>query len=135
MEGGAEEKYFWTIQSNDRPGMISSDQFCGPTSCNYNNNNMSSSTERADERKQRRMISNRESARRSRMRKQKHVKELCSQLLRLCTQKHELEEKLRVLMESQQRLLQENANLKQQASAFRQILRDMELEQQLITQF
>lgn len=131
---GAEEKYFWTIERNDLQNMISSDQFCRPAS-NYNNNNNRSSAEiMVDERKQRRMISNRESARRSRMRKQKHVKELWSQLAQLCTQNHDLEEKLRHLMESQQRLLQENASLKQQASAFRQILRDMELEQ-LVTQF
>ncbi|XP_038886758.1 basic leucine zipper 43-like [Benincasa hispida] len=140
MELGAEEKYFWTIESTDVPNMIistSSDQFCCRTSCNYNidHNKRSSSAERVDERKQRRMISNRESARRSRMRKQKHVRELWCQLVRLCTQNHALEEKLRRLMESQQRLLQENASLKQQASAFRQILMDMELEQQLVNQF
>ncbi|XP_022929151.1 basic leucine zipper 43-like [Cucurbita moschata] len=121
-----EESYFWTIQTDDN---------------NDNLPNMASSgcdEERAkmvDERRQRRMISNRESARRSRMRKQKHLNQLWSQLARLCNENRDLEEKVSRLMESQQLLLQENVNLKQQVSGFRQILRDMELEQQLVAQF
>ncbi|KAH1040442.1 hypothetical protein J1N35_042185 [Gossypium stocksii] len=43
-----------------------------------------------DERKRKRMISNRESARRSRMRKQKHLDDLMTQLTQLQKQNHEI---------------------------------------------
>ncbi|WVZ09405.1 hypothetical protein V8G54_013935 [Vigna mungo] len=81
-----------------------------------------------DERKHRRMISNRESARRSRMRKQKHLDELWSQVVRLRTENHNLIDKLNHMSESHDRVLQENTRLKQEASDLRQMLADMQIE-------
>ncbi|KAG7032135.1 Basic leucine zipper 43, partial [Cucurbita argyrosperma subsp. argyrosperma] len=80
-----------------------------------------------DERKQRRMISNRESARRSRMRKQKHLDELWSQVLRLRTENHELIDKLNHVSDSHEKVLLENARLKEEASDLRQMLSDLQI--------
>ncbi|KAK4430132.1 Basic leucine zipper 43 [Sesamum alatum] len=80
-----------------------------------------------DERKQRRMISNRESARRSRMRKQKHLDELWSQVVRLRTENHSLIDKLNHVSESHDRVVQENARLKEEASGLRQMLTDVQI--------
>ncbi|XP_038874661.1 basic leucine zipper 43-like [Benincasa hispida] len=80
-----------------------------------------------DERKQRRMISNRESARRSRMRKQKHLDELWSLVIRLRTENHSLMEKLNQLTDSEQQLLQENVKLKEEVLDFRQMITDIQM--------
>ncbi|XP_023550782.1 basic leucine zipper 43-like [Cucurbita pepo subsp. pepo] len=80
-----------------------------------------------DERKQRRMVSNRESARRSRMRKQKHLDELWSLVVRLRTENHSLMKKLNQLTEFQQQLLQENVKLKEEASDFRRMIADIQM--------
>ncbi|XP_054790069.1 basic leucine zipper 43-like [Prosopis cineraria] len=80
-----------------------------------------------DERRQRRMISNRESARRSRMRKQKHLDELWSQVVRLRNENHNLIDKLNHVSESHDRVLQENARLKEEASDLRQLLADLKI--------
>lgn len=80
-----------------------------------------------DERKQRRMISNRESARRSRMRKQKHLDELWSQVLRLRTENRNLIDKLTHVNECYDRVLQENARLKEEASDLRQMLINLQI--------
>ncbi|KAK8522720.1 hypothetical protein V6N13_115675 [Hibiscus sabdariffa] len=80
-----------------------------------------------DERKQRRMISNRESARRSRMRKQKHLDELWSQVIRLRNENHNLIDQLNHVSESHDRVLQENARLKEEASDLRQMLSDVKI--------
>ncbi|KAH6803062.1 basic leucine-zipper 42 [Perilla frutescens var. frutescens] len=80
-----------------------------------------------NERKQRRMISNRESARRSRMRKQRHLDELWSQVVCLRHENHQLIDKLNNASESQDRLLHENAQLKEEASELRQMLNHMQL--------
>ncbi|KAF7827915.1 basic leucine zipper 43-like [Senna tora] len=79
-----------------------------------------------DERKRRRMISNRESARRSRMRKQRHLDELWSQVLRLRSQNHNLIDKLNRLCESHDRVVQENAKLRDEASDLRQLIADLQ---------
>ncbi|KAJ1404928.1 Basic-leucine zipper domain [Sesbania bispinosa] len=73
------------------------------------------------------MISNRESARRSRMRKQKHLDELWSQVLRLRTENHNLIDKLNHVSESHDKVLQENARLKEEASDLRQMLADLQV--------
>ncbi|KAK0574892.1 hypothetical protein LWI29_030548 [Acer saccharum] len=80
-----------------------------------------------DERKQRRMISNRESARRSRMRKQKHLDELWSQVVRLRTENHNLIDKLNHASECHDRVLQENVRLKEEASDLRQMLTELQI--------
>jgi len=80
-----------------------------------------------NERKHRRMISNRESARRSRMRKQKHLDELWSQVMWLRNENHQLIDKLNHVSESHDQVLQENAQLKEEASELRQMIRDMQI--------
>ncbi|XP_074299737.1 basic leucine zipper 43-like [Silene latifolia] len=80
-----------------------------------------------NERKQRRMISNRESARRSRMRKQRHLDELWSQVVLLRNENHQLIDKLNHVTESHDRALQENIQLKEETSELRQMLADMQL--------
>ncbi|XP_010552351.1 PREDICTED: basic leucine zipper 43-like [Tarenaya hassleriana] len=80
-----------------------------------------------NERKQRRKISNRESARRSRMRKQRHLDELLSQVMYLMNQNHQLLEKLNHASESHEKVLQENARLKEEATELRQMITDMQI--------
>ncbi|XP_054776126.1 basic leucine zipper 43-like [Prosopis cineraria] len=84
-------------------------------------------TSMIDERKQRRMISNRESARRSRMRKQRHIDELWSQVVRLRTENHNLVHRLNHVSESHDRVLQENAKLREEASDLRQMVADLQI--------
>lgn len=80
-----------------------------------------------NERKQRRIISNRESARRSRMRKQRHLDELLSQVVRLRNENHQLIGKLNHISDNHDKAVQENALLKEEASELRQMLCDMQL--------
>ncbi|XP_047317424.1 basic leucine zipper 43-like [Impatiens glandulifera] len=80
-----------------------------------------------NERKQRRMISNRESARRSRMRKQKHLDELWSQVVSLRNENHQLIDQLNHASEYNDKVVEENAQLKEEASELRQMLIDMKL--------
>lgn len=80
-----------------------------------------------DERKRRRMISNRESARRSRMRKQKHLDELWSQVVRLRNENFSLLDKLNQLLESHDKGVDENARLKEEVSGLRQMVADAQL--------
>ncbi|KAL5739475.1 hypothetical protein ACOSP7_028365 [Xanthoceras sorbifolium] len=86
-----------------------------------------------NERKQRRMISNRESARRSRMRKQRHLDELWSQVVWLRNDNHQLLDKLNNVSESHDRLLNENTQLKEEATELRQMLADMQLNGSYLT--
>ncbi|ESQ32535.1 hypothetical protein EUTSA_v10005423mg [Eutrema salsugineum] len=81
-----------------------------------------------NERKQRRMISNRESARRSRMRKQRHLDELWSQVMWLRIENHQLLDKLNNLSESHEKVLQENAQLKEETSELKQVISDMQIQ-------
>ncbi|KAK8655777.1 hypothetical protein V6N13_108343 [Hibiscus sabdariffa] len=80
-----------------------------------------------NERKQRRMISNRESARRSRMRKQKHLDDLWSQVIRLRNENHSLIDKLNHVSECHDLVLQENKRLKEEASDLRQMMTDLKI--------
>ncbi|KAI3665788.1 hypothetical protein L6452_44422 [Arctium lappa] len=80
-----------------------------------------------NERKQRRMISNRESARRSRMRKQKHLDELWSQVMWLRNENHQLIDKLNKFSGTHDQVLQENAQLKEEASELREMVTKLQL--------
>lgn len=80
-----------------------------------------------NERKQRRMISNRESARRSRMRKQKHLDELWSQVVWLRNENHQLIEKLNQVSDCHDRVVQENAKLKEQTSELHRMLTEVQV--------
>ncbi|XP_057522044.1 basic leucine zipper 43-like [Amaranthus tricolor] len=104
-----------------------------PSSC-FSNNSTSDEADHDEqqltiinERKQRRMISNRESARRSRMRKQRHLDELWSQVVWLRNENHQLIDKLNHASESHERVLQENLQLKQQTSELRQMITDIQI--------
>ncbi|XP_010496052.1 PREDICTED: basic leucine zipper 43-like [Camelina sativa] len=81
-----------------------------------------------NERKQRRMISNRESARRSRMRKQRHLDELWSQVMWLRIENHQLLDKLNNLSESYEKVLQENAQLKEETSELKEVISNMQIQ-------
>ncbi|XP_030512505.2 basic leucine zipper 8-like, partial [Rhodamnia argentea] len=81
-----------------------------------------------DERRRRRMISNRESARRSRMRKQRHLDELWSQVLRLQGENQSLVERLSEATERHERAVREIARLREEVSDLRQLLRDVRFD-------
>ncbi|KAK8265939.1 hypothetical protein V6Z12_D12G211300 [Gossypium hirsutum] len=78
-----------------------------------------------DEKRLRRMISNRESARRSRMRKKQQIEELQSQVNQLQTINRQLSQKLINLLENNHEILQENAQLKEKVSTLHMVLSDV----------
>ncbi|XP_058113316.1 basic leucine zipper 43-like [Magnolia sinica] len=81
----------------------------------------------ADEiKKHRRMISNRESARRSRIRKKKHLDQLLVQIIQLRDQNCQLLDKLNHMEDWNDRILQENGLLREEASNLHQTLRNMQ---------
>ncbi|XP_071707559.1 basic leucine zipper 43-like [Rutidosis leptorrhynchoides] len=102
------------------------------SSLSYNN---SSTSDEADEnqisiineRKKRRMVSNRESARRSRMRKQKQLDELCTHVMRLRNENHGLMDKMNHLLETHEQVIQENNRLKKDTNELRQLLSEAQL--------
>ncbi|KAK5783073.1 basic leucine zipper 4-like [Gossypium arboreum] len=77
-----------------------------------------------DERKRRRMISNRESARRSRMRKQKHLENLRNQVNRLKLENRELTNQLRLVLCHCHRVATDNNRLRSEHSILRRKLSD-----------
>ncbi|XVF11719.1 hypothetical protein REPUB_Repub08aG0052100 [Reevesia pubescens] len=79
----------------------------------------------ADDKRLKRMISNRESARRSRMRKKQQIEELQSQVDQLQTINRQLSQKLINLLESNHEILQENAQLKEKVSTLHLVLADV----------
>ncbi|CAI0430563.1 unnamed protein product [Linum tenue] len=90
-----------------------------------------------DERRRRRMISNRESARRSRMRKQRHLENLRNQANRLRAENRELSTRLRFVSyhsnrvrTDNERLRSEHTMLRHKLSNIRQILTFRQLTNQ-----
>ncbi|KAJ7944552.1 Basic-leucine zipper transcription factor [Quillaja saponaria] len=77
-----------------------------------------------EERKRRRMISNRESARRSRMRKQKHLDNLRSQVNRFKMENLELSNRLRFILYHCHRISTENDQLRSDHTMLQQKLSD-----------
>nr|QEO19222.1 putative basic leucine zipper 43-like isoform X1 [Cymbidium ensifolium] len=82
----------------------------------------------ADDRRRRRMISNRESARRSRMRKQRHLDELARQVARLRSANRQLLDELNKIMREQEDILEENQRLAEEASELKNRLGTLEKE-------
>ncbi|CAA7027848.1 unnamed protein product [Microthlaspi erraticum] len=90
-----------------------------------------------DDRKRKRMESNRESAKRSRMRKQRHIENLRNEVNRLGLENRELGNRLRTLLyhieqisTDNSRLLSEQEILRRRFSEMRQILMLRELQRQ-----
>ncbi|XAR57689.1 hypothetical protein NMG60_11025931 [Bertholletia excelsa] len=77
----------------------------------------------SDERKRRRMLSNRESARRSRMRKQKHLENLRMQVNRLRVGNRELTNRLRVVLQQGHLMVNDNQLLQAETAMLREKLR------------
>ncbi|XP_044468919.1 basic leucine zipper 43-like [Mangifera indica] len=108
-------------------------EFSTQQSSSFSNNSTSDEADEQQlslikERKQRRMISNRESARRSRMRKQKHLDELWAQVVWLRNENHQLLDKLNRISQNHDRVLKENAQLKEEAIQLQQLLTAMQLK-------
>lgn len=78
-----------------------------------------------DERKRRRMVSNRESARRSRMRKQKHLDNLRNQVNRLKIENQDMLNGLRWVAHHSQLVQTDNERLRSESHMLRQKLWDM----------
>ncbi|OWM90341.1 basic leucine zipper 43-like [Punica granatum] len=79
----------------------------------------------AHDRRLKRMISNRESARRSRLRKKKQIEDLQGQVDHLRAANNQLSEKLITLLETNHQILQENTALKEKVSSLQVIVGDL----------
>lgn len=80
-----------------------------------------------DERKQRRKISNRESARRSRMRKRRHMEELWSMLVQLINENKCLVDELSRAREGYEKVIEENMKLRDENSKSRKMIDEIGL--------
>ncbi|EOA34537.1 hypothetical protein CARUB_v10022082mg [Capsella rubella] len=80
-----------------------------------------------DERKRRRKVSNRESARRSRMRKRRHMDELWSMLVQLINENKTLVDELNGVREGYEKVIEENTKLREENSKFRKMIGEIGL--------
>ncbi|OVA01173.1 Basic-leucine zipper domain [Macleaya cordata] len=117
FEGG------FTPWENQEPICISLPQ--NPVQSNSSSDDPNRAVSEADERKKRRMISNRESARRSRMRKQKHLEDLRSQLNRLKTDNREMANRLSLVVQNCQLVRRDNDKLRFESEILRRRLSDI----------
>ncbi|KAI3832190.1 hypothetical protein MKX03_012749 [Papaver bracteatum] len=97
-------------------------------SCSDNEPNQPASNDNfvvVDERRKRRMISNRESARRSRMRKERHLQDLRNQMNRMKIENQDLANRLAFINQSNQVLRRDNDRLRYESSFLRRRLSDI----------
>ncbi|CAI9111240.1 OLC1v1011417C1 [Oldenlandia corymbosa var. corymbosa] len=109
-----------SVSGSDDPG-----QNTGNTSTNCAGSDPPVESAVVDERKRRRMLSNRESARRSRMRKQKHLENLRNQVNRLKVGNRELMNRLRVVTHHFDLVRSDNERLRSESIILRRRLWDM----------
>ncbi|KAJ4835525.1 hypothetical protein Tsubulata_046464 [Turnera subulata] len=79
----------------------------------------------SNEKRLRRMISNRESARRSRMRRKRQIEDLQSRVNHLQAMNHQLSEKVIHLLENNHQVLQDNSQLKEKISSLQAVLSEL----------
>ncbi|XP_054820776.1 basic leucine zipper 43-like [Prosopis cineraria] len=79
----------------------------------------------ADDQKRRRMLSNRESARKSRMRKKQQIEALQCRVNDLQAMNDQLSRKIISLLECNQEMLQQNVQLKEKVSSLQEALSDL----------
>jgi hypothetical protein len=109
--------------SNDSDSPIQiPDHKSSPNSSSNSNNNSGKAKDLLDDRKKKRMFSNRESARRSRMRKKQRIEVLWYQVNHLQALNHQLSQKIIYLLECNQLINQQNAQLKDKVSSLQAIL-------------
>lgn len=78
-----------------------------------------------DQRKRKRMLSNRESARRSRMRKQKHLDDLTAQMAQLTKESHQIISSLNITSQHYMNMEAENSVLRAQVAELRNRLQSL----------
>ncbi|KAI4346268.1 hypothetical protein L6164_013334 [Bauhinia variegata] len=117
--------YYSQLHSSNSPILISGQRFSPKTSSQSDNSNFDEAKLLLDDRKKKRMNSNRESARRSRMRKKQQIEALQYQVENLQTMNHKLSQKIVYLLECNQQILQQNAQLKEKVSSLQLALSEL----------
>lgn len=112
------------LPSNNSPIQIPVHKSSPNPSSNSNNNNDEAKA-LLDDRQKKRMFSNRESARRSRMRKKQQIEVLQYHVDHLQALNHQLSQKIIYLLECNQQIHQQNAQLKDKVSSLQVALSDL----------